>query len=67
MKVCVGDEPSILQCDWAFVMLGGGVWEGEQALNAYRNSPLFGTVWPATKALFSEPPVARSHDLLWAR
>ena len=41
------------------------VWEGEEHLNAYRHSPLFGTVWPATKALFAEPPVAKTHDLLW--
>ena len=42
------------------------VWEGEQALNAYRNSPLFGTVWPATKALFASSPSAESHRLLWS-
>ncbi len=42
------------------------VWEGEEALNAYRHSDLFGEVWPATKALFAEPPVAKTHSLLWA-
>ena len=35
-------------------------WESEIALNAYRNSALFGDVWPATKALFKEKPVAFS-------
>lgn len=42
------------------------IWESEDALNAYRNSALFGEVWPATKALFAEPAVAKTHSLLWA-
>lgn len=35
-------------------------WESEQHLNAYRQSVLFGKVWPATKALFAAPPLAFS-------
>jgi len=35
-------------------------WEGKAQLNAYRNSALFGKVWPATKALFAEKPEAWS-------
>lgn len=35
-------------------------WINEDALNAYRNSDLFGKVWPATKSKFSEKPVAFS-------
>ncbi len=31
------------------------LWESEAALNAYRRSALFGTVWPRTKALFAAP------------
>ena len=42
------------------------IWESEDALNAYRNSALFGEVWPATKALFAEPAAAKTHSLLWA-
>lgn len=35
-------------------------WETPAALNAYRQSALFGEVWPATKRLFAAPPVAFS-------
>ncbi len=35
-------------------------WESEAALNAYRQSALFGEVWPATKRLFAAPAVAFS-------
>ena len=37
------------------------IWEHEDALNAYRNSPLFGEVWKATKAKFAERPIAFSN------
>ena len=36
------------------------IWESEEHLNAYRNSELFGKVWPNTKALFAEKPNAFS-------
>lgn len=43
-------------------------WENEEALNNYRNSALFSKVWPATKALFDQKPIAHSltkiHSLL---
>lgn len=35
-------------------------WRSTEALDAYRASPLFGVVWPATKRLFACPPVAES-------
>jgi quinol monooxygenase YgiN len=35
-------------------------WESAEALNAYRQSALFGQIWPATKALFAAPPLAFS-------
>ncbi|GAA4301484.1 antibiotic biosynthesis monooxygenase family protein [Nibribacter koreensis] len=35
-------------------------WESDQALNQYRQSTLFGTVWKPTKALFSAPAQAFS-------
>ncbi|ALD21403.1 putative quinol monooxygenase [Hymenobacter sp. DG25A] len=35
-------------------------WESAAALDAYRQSELFGQVWPATKRLFSAPPLAFS-------
>ncbi len=38
-------------------------WTDEHALNAYRNSDTFGRVWPATKALFSEKPIAHSYRI----
>jgi quinol monooxygenase YgiN len=33
-------------------------WDTENHLNAYRDSELFGDVWPNTKKLFAAPPVA---------
>lgn len=42
------------------------LWEAKEDLEAYRNGPLFGVVWPATKALFSQPPEAESHTMVWA-
>ena len=36
------------------------IWENEEALNAYRHSELFGSVWPRTKALFAGKPQAFS-------
>jgi quinol monooxygenase YgiN len=39
-------------------------WESEEALEAYRHSTLFAEVWPKTKALFAEKPIARSHERL---
>ncbi len=35
-------------------------WESEDHLNAYRDSELFGDVWPRTKVLFSAKPEAWS-------
>ena len=35
-------------------------WESEEHLNAYRDSPLFGEVWKATKAKFADKPLAFS-------
>ncbi|ADR20983.1 monooxygenase [Marivirga tractuosa] len=37
------------------------LWKNEDYLNQYRNSETFGKVWPATKALFVEKPIASSH------
>ena len=39
-------------------------WASQADLDAYRNSPLFGQVWPKTKRLFSAKPLAYSlHQL----
>jgi quinol monooxygenase YgiN len=35
-------------------------WDNDEALDEYRNSKLFETVWTQTKALFDAPPVAFS-------
>jgi heme-degrading monooxygenase HmoA len=35
-------------------------WENEDALNNYRHSALFTTVWAQTKALFNDKPQAWS-------
>ncbi len=36
------------------------IWHSAEDLEAYRHSELFASVWPATKALFEEKPVAMS-------
>ena len=36
------------------------IWDSEDDLNNYRKSELFGGVWKATKALFSDKPIAFS-------
>ncbi len=36
------------------------LWESESALNVYRESELFGGIWPRTKALFVQKPQAFS-------
>lgn len=40
------------------------LWESEDALNAYRHSPLFVTTWAKTKALFSDKPIAFSTSVI---
>ncbi|MGB7842968.1 MAG: putative quinol monooxygenase [Salinimicrobium sp.] len=40
-------------------------WEGEQALENYRTSPLFKEVWSNTKKLFSAKPEAWSVEKVW--
>lgn len=37
------------------------IWDDEEALNNYRYSDLFKSVWADTKVLFAEKPVALSH------
>ena len=39
-------------------------WDSEEALNQYRDSELFKSVWSFTKALFSEKPIAFSSKKL---
>ncbi|MEM6524646.1 MAG: antibiotic biosynthesis monooxygenase family protein [Bacteroidota bacterium] len=37
------------------------IWEDDDALNEYRSSDLFKSVWAPTKALFSDKPQASSY------
>ena len=39
-------------------------WKSEKALNQYRDSELFKSVWAFTKALFEEKPIAFSSKIL---
>jgi quinol monooxygenase YgiN len=39
-------------------------WRSQADLDAYRQSELFGSVWPRTKALFAAPPQAFSLERL---
>lgn len=36
------------------------IWESEEAINSYRNSELFGSIWPNAKKTFAEKPEAWS-------
>lgn len=40
------------------------IWQSEEDLEAYRNSSLFGEVWPRTKKLFRDKPMAWSVDCI---
>jgi len=40
------------------------IWENQDALEAYRTSDLFKSVWPKTKVLFLEKPVAFSNKIV---
>jgi quinol monooxygenase YgiN len=39
-------------------------WQSLEQLNAYRDSALFASVWPRTKALFAAMPEAWSTELI---
>lgn len=39
-------------------------WDNEEAINKYRNSDLFKSVWSDTKALFAEKTMAFSYKLV---
>ncbi len=41
------------------------IWDSENDLNNYRNSELFQSVWPATKALFAIKAEASSLNVLF--
>lgn len=40
-------------------------WDNEDALNNYRHSELFKSIWSKTKILFCEKPKAWSIDVVW--
>jgi quinol monooxygenase YgiN len=40
------------------------LWSGSEALDEYRKSELFKSVWSRTKRLFADKPVAFSHEVL---
>ena len=40
-------------------------WESENALNTYRHSELFRSVWSKTKILFADKPQAWSIEVVW--
>lgn len=42
------------------IMMTISKWRDEDALNAYRKSELFGSIWPKTKILFDAKPEAWS-------
>ncbi len=46
------------------ILLTYSHWESEKALNQYRDSELFKTVWRYTRSLFSAPPTAFSSKKL---
>jgi len=45
------------------IVLTHSKWENEAALNQYRDSELFGEIWPTVKKWFSDRPQAWSTEL----
>ena len=50
--------------DDAAIFMTFSIWESQDHLNAYRNSPLFEDVWAKTKSLFADKPIAFSGKLV---
>lgn len=46
------------------VLMTYSYWDSTEALNAYRNSDVFGDTWARTKALFADKPLAYSVERL---
>ena len=46
------------------IICTSSIWESEDALNAYRNSPLFAATWAKTKPLFLSKAQAHTYHLL---
>ena len=46
------------------IICTSSIWESEDALNAYRNSPLFEATWAKTKPLFQSKAKAYTYSLL---
>lgn len=46
---------------YATVLTTVSLWDGPDALDAYRASGLFRKTWAETKPMFAGPPVATSH------
>ena len=40
------------------------IWENDKALNSYRNSELFKSVWGKTRSMFEEKPIAFSSRIV---
>lgn len=70
IKEQVGNQPGCFGVKLLKDISGNGVyftysfWENETALNAYRETPLFGSVWPTVKAWFGAKPEAWSTQIL---
>ena len=47
-----------LDADHAHVFFTHSYWTSEDALEDYRHSEVFGTIWPRTKLLFAAPAEA---------
>ena len=46
---------------YANILTTVSLWDGPEALDAYRRSDLFRETWARTTPLFAAPPVATSH------
>ncbi|MEK0421867.1 MAG: antibiotic biosynthesis monooxygenase [Bacteroidetes bacterium] len=52
-------------CEDKNVFFTYSIWQNDEALQAYRNSPLFDSTWAKTKVLFGGKPEAWSTDMIW--
>ncbi len=46
------------------ILCTSSIWQSEEDLNAYRDSPLFSATWAKTKPLFTQKAKAKTFNLL---
>ena len=69
-REAIDQQPGCLGVEWItdpeapFVRGTLSRWESTADLDAYRQSALFGMIWPTTKAMFSQAPQVWTYHVL---